>query len=127
MSRKKSGKSQKSLDPKIIAALRRVWRYHPIKAEVYKRNLVKKGLVKSNNIYKCELCIFKGLANFFNVDHVEPATELGGRKDWNSFIYRLLEKPLIDPDSCQLLCKPCHYKKTANENKIRKSLTKKLD
>lgn len=121
----KRTKKPYNLDSKIVITLRRVWQYHPVKAKVYARNLIKKGLTSETNIYKCEICPLISYRSGFNVDHIEPATELSGRKDWNSYIYRLLEFPLINEFSCQLLCKSCHNKKTLKERQIRKTLTKK--
>jgi 5-methylcytosine-specific restriction endonuclease McrA len=62
-------------------------------------------------------------------DHIDPVVPLRHWDwDWNEYITRLFVE---DPTQIQILCKPCHDQKTAQENVIRKKLAlksrKKLD
>jgi hypothetical protein len=62
-------------------------------------------------------------------DHIDPVVPLKHWTwDWNEYIERLFVE---DPVEIQILCKPCHDYKTAQENVIRRKLAletrKKLD
>lgn len=46
-----------------------------------------------------------------NVDHIDPATPITGFVSWDNYIERLF----CDSDNLQLLCKPCHKEKCAEE------------
>jgi 5-methylcytosine-specific restriction endonuclease McrA len=67
--------------------------------------------------YQCALC--KGIFGPKDVqrDHIEPVVDPAtGFVDWNTWFARL-DAPI---EGWQVICKPCHYKKSAEENSKRK-------
>jgi 5-methylcytosine-specific restriction endonuclease McrA len=82
----------------------------------------KKGKDLKRVRFKCEECSKKFSAKNVAVDHIEPVIEIGGvpvrsngLPDFNVYIDRLF----CGIENLQLLCKPCHKKKTAAEAKQR--------
>lgn len=65
------------------------------------------------NTYECAECneLFK--AKEVQVDHIEPAGSLKTYKDLPAFVERMF----CEADNLQVLCKPCHKVKTAEERK----------
>ena len=58
--------------------------------------------------YLCAKCNNEFTAKEVEVDHVEP---IGREKSWDEFINGLF----CEQDNLQVLCKPCHKKKTKEE------------
>ena len=64
--------------------------------------------------YKCSRCEQEFTNKDVEVDHIIPVVDPQvGFVDWNTFIERLF----TERDNFQTLCKPCHKKKTKEENK----------
>lgn len=97
----------KKTHARIIKSLRREFLYSPERKAALKRAEFSPGY------YTCAKCNRNFPKKYVDVDHVEPVVELGGFKDWNTFIERLFHGPL------QVLCDTCHKAKTGIENKIR--------
>jgi len=121
-----------SVKSRIVSALRKVWRYSPLKKEVYYRNLVAKRSREIDYTYKCEKCDFIGIKSEFNIDHVIPVVGLEGMTTWDDYILRLFcatDKTLkqFNSQNLMLLCTTCHDVKTQEESKIRKLNKKFID
>lgn len=56
---------------------------------------------------RCASC---GAANDLEVDHIDPATKVSHR-----FLTWSKDRLAEELAKCQLLCRPCHYKKTAEQ------------
>lgn len=67
--------------------------------------------------YRCAQCCEIFRAKDVHLDHKNPVVDpTQGFIDWNTYIERLF----CSVDGYQVLCKPCHNKKTAAENVIRR-------
>lgn len=68
--------------------------------------------------YRCAACEGEFPQSGVQVDHIEP---VGSTSSWDEFI----EKLFCEADNLQVLCKPCHKKKTKNELESKESKSKK--
>lgn len=68
--------------------------------------------------YKCACCGEGFPVKEVQVDHKQPLipTDGSSQNDWNVIINRAL----VEVEGFQVLCKPCHRKKTNEENQERK-------
>lgn len=75
--------------------------------------------------YKCACCGEDFPVKEVQVDHKEPLipTDGSSQNDWNIIINRAL----VEIEGFQVLCKPCHKVKTAEENNERRSSRKHSD
>lgn len=106
MARKKKPYNIKT---KIVAGIRKVWRFHPMRTEV--KNRCKTG----DGWFRCEKC--RKLTDHVDVDHKVPAIDpVLGWQGYDSFILGLF----CDINNLQGICISCHETKTGRENKIRK-------
>lgn len=71
--------------------------------------------------YKCNSCKNWFPAKEVNVDHILPVGTLKASSDLPQFVDRLF----CEEDNLQVLCGPCHDKKTSKELKNGKSKSKK--
>lgn len=63
--------------------------------------------------YLCAMCQEEFTSKDIEVDHVTPVVDpVHGFKDWNTYIPRLF----CGKDNLQVLCKPCHKRKSKEEN-----------
>jgi 5-methylcytosine-specific restriction endonuclease McrA len=90
---------------KIISALRLCWLRSPTRYLAIKSARVKRGR------YRCNHCNKLFALKQVQVDHI---VEIGSFADWNSYI----EKLFCSIDNLQVLCKPCHKKKTLLKSSI---------
>lgn len=102
----------------ITSALRSGFTRYPPKFEVLKNAFVAKKVNKKTGRvaahYKCCQCKKQFVAADVQVDHTDPVVDPAvGFVDWDTYIERLY----CAADNLQLLCKPCHKKKTAEERK----------
>lgn len=102
----------------IIAALRNATRRYPPKYETLNEaKTVKKTNEKTGRLaqhYACKKCKEDFPAKEVQVDHKRPVVDPKvGFVDWNTYIERMF----CDKKNFQVLCKPCHLKKTKLENK----------
>ena len=75
--------------------------------------------------YKCACCGEDFPVKEVQVDHKQPLipTDGSSQNDWNVIINRAL----VEVEGFQVLCKPCHKVKTAEENNERRSSRKHSD
>lgn len=104
----------------ITSTLRSGFRRWPPKWEALKEAYVgKKKNEKSGKIashYECASCHNHFTSTNVQVDHVEPVVDVDkGFESWDKFIERLY----CTTENLQVLCKPCHLKKTKEEKKRR--------
>lgn len=99
---------------KLTSSMRRLWRSSPMYREAYEHakeeyvELSKHGKRMRRVRFLCALCGLAGAREDMQCDHVEPAVELSGWKDWNSFVERLF-CPSMD---LRILCQACHDRVT---------------
>jgi len=105
----------KGLDKWLIQALRRIsYRWPP-------RSLVMKEARVARGKYRCAECGEVFGRQEVQVDHVHPVINPEtGFVDWNTYIARLF----CPKSGWQILCKPDHHKKSAQENAIRREQPK---
>jgi hypothetical protein len=76
-----------------------------------KEGELKKGGDKLKWYWKCAKCAMESReATDFEVDHIDEVGSFNG--DWTIYINRLF----CNQNNLQLLCVPCHKKKTATKN-----------
>lgn len=79
-------------------------------------NSAKAAARVSRGRYKCAKCQKQFRNGEFQMDHIQPVIQPGeGFRSYDDFISRLY----CGASGLQLLCKPCHQKKTNKENKKR--------
>lgn len=66
--------------------------------------------------YKCASCDNEFTSKEIEVDHIEPVVPSTGFVSWDNVIERLF----CEQENLQVLCTPCHKKKSKEENKERK-------
>jgi 5-methylcytosine-specific restriction endonuclease McrA len=99
----------------IRSALRRIWLWHPERAQTIRNARVAPGKVACR---QCGIRMVetppKGVKKEYEVDHIVPASEPASQiVSWDDYIKRLLEVTVKD---LRVLCKGCHGKKTKTEN-----------
>jgi len=104
-----------------ISALRAAFKRYPGKWKALTNGksgkMVNKLSGRLAEHYKCAGCGEYFVAKQVQVDHKEPVVDtVHGFEDWWTYIVRLY----CDSPNLQLLCKPCHKKKTNEERKERK-------
>ena len=98
----------------MIGALRRAsYKYPP-------RYLALNNARVSRGVYRCAICKGDHPRKNVQVDHVEPVIGMEGFVDWQVYVTRMFP----DISGFQLLCKPCHNKKSKEENAKRRSVKK---
>lgn len=106
----------------ITSALRaasRRWppKYMALKAAVVGR-YTNKSTGKLAQHYRCASCSKLFVATDVQVDHIEPVVDpIKGFVSWDVYIDRMF----CELHNLQVMCKPCHKDKTAEE-KLRKKL-----
>ena len=114
----------KGLKTFVINVLRRAsykWKPKSEALSLAKEKVGEYSTGRAKYAYRCRACggLFK--RKEINVDHIDPVVPLKGFKsglefDFNEYIVRLFCKK----EGFQVLCKPCHDKKTKKENQIRR-------
>jgi len=104
----------------ITSTLRGGFRRYPPKYETLKEALWGKKLNpktgRQSLHYTCKECKHEFPAKEVNVDHVLPVVDPEtGFENWDVFVKRLF----CGKDNLQVLCKPCHDKKTKLEKGTR--------
>ncbi len=98
----------------VVSALRAATRRWPPKYECLKGACVgvqrNKKSGRDAKHYRCAACEECFPQSNVQVDHKEP---VGQFVDWN----QMVEKLFCEADNLQVLCKPCHKKKSAAERK----------
>ena len=104
-----------------ISALRAAFRKYPGKWKALTKGKSGKMINKLSGRlaehYLCASCGGFFIARDVQVDHIEPVVSpQEGFQDWWTYMNRLY----CEADNLQVLCKPCHKEKTAEERKERK-------
>lgn len=145
MAKKIKKKRKWVLRASLISAIRRLFSVSPIKKLVLENSKVpykatkKDGTVsKAKRVkYKCVVCNKLFDYKEVQVDHEDPVIDIGGWKDWNTYVDRMFvgidffdEENVTEKMKNEILsklsvkCIPCHKAKSAIENKARKRLKK---
>lgn len=99
-----------NLQRKVIAALRKLDFYSPMRAEAAR-------LARYEGMYKCAVCFV--LSPKAVIDHIEPVVDpQEGFVDWNTFVERLF----VPASQRQNLCKAHHDEKSKEENALRRKV-----
>ncbi|MGH7974921.1 MAG: HNH endonuclease signature motif containing protein [bacterium] len=74
--------------------------------------------------YQCKACKLWVGSTHVEVDHIIPVIEVNdqGFVDWNTYVERLF----CGPENLQVLCDPCHDKKTHEEQQTRQAMKDKV-
>jgi 5-methylcytosine-specific restriction endonuclease McrA len=104
----------------IISALRAYMKRFPPKWKALKAasigRIINKRSGRLAEHYKCAGCTDNFVARDVQVDHIEPVVSpQEGFQDWWTYMNRLY----CEAENLQVLCKPCHKQKTAEERKER--------
>lgn len=95
----------------LVGQIRRISYRWPARAEAVRNAKVERGK------YKCALCEDVIGYREINVDHIVPVVDpADGFKDWNTYVERMF----CAVEGFQILCVPCHDKKTEYERQLRK-------
>lgn len=84
--------------------------WHPGLKSVAARTRVSPGK------HRCEGCGSITHYKSMRYDHIDPAVELSGFRDFGTYARRLLDAV---PEGIQHLCEGCHAYKTAHERELR--------
>jgi 5-methylcytosine-specific restriction endonuclease McrA len=103
----------------LRAQIRRIFQWSPSRKAAKRRAQV----AKNPEAYQCETCgaepLYKGQ---YEIDHTIPCVNVMGFDSWSDEIERTLA---VTVEGLTIMCKPCHYKKSAEENKARRAYAKK--
>lgn len=100
----------------IVASLRKIFRFSPLRREALARAKNKKGL------FKCAITNKALPIDQVTVDHKDPVVDVKkGFTTWDEFINRLF----CDPSNLQVISRAVHKKKTQEEQKERRKHKKK--
>jgi 5-methylcytosine-specific restriction endonuclease McrA len=109
----------------IISALRSATRRYPPKyLSLQDACIGKKINPKTKRLckfYKCNACKKAFPTSEVQVDHIEPVVGPEGFIDWNTYVNRMF----CPKENFQVVCKPCHKKKTLKETKERANVKSK--
>lgn len=114
-------KTESSFMSWVRGGIRRgLWEKHPIKLEMLTKEVImvdntnprsKKRFPKVK-AYKCNMCKDIKRASEVEVDHLDGHHSLRSIEDIDNFIKGIV---LVKKESLQILCKPCHNKKSYAE------------
>lgn len=104
----------------VTSAIRGAFRRWPPKFKVLKNAQTTKKINKSSGKmamhYKCAVCKKQFTSTNVQVDHILPVVDPEtGFVDWDTFIDRMF----CEEENLQVVCKPCHLKKSKEERKKR--------
>lgn len=111
----------------VRGAIRRIFSRSPVKIEVLMK--VRREVPRYNKDgsrgkrdavqYQCNVCKSWVGSTKVEVDHIIPVIETNehGFVDWNMFVDRLF----CGPENLQVICDPCHDKKTHEEQQKRQA------
>lgn len=121
----KKKKAPWNLRTKVTSALRKIWRYSPMRNAVLKRcqtgeyytRIAKKSKKEYRApYYFCEECLNSPLEKI-DIEHLDPVVALTGFETWDIYIYRLM----VSETRLKGLCKPCHKAVGVIQTEIRKA------
>lgn len=93
--------------------LRQAYKWSGIQTLAKADSRVKRGR------YECKYCGDEIGLQEFEIDHENPCVEIYENKE-TGYDYNGIIERMFDPENSQVLCKPCHRKKTGRENAERK-------
>lgn len=99
----------------IRTALRSAFTRYPVKYQVLKKASKSVTGKRHKTEYRCAECKEWFKQADVQVDHIVPAGSLKKYEDLPEFVERMY----CEADGLQVLCKPCHKVKTAEERKKR--------
>jgi len=110
----------------VISALRSATRRYPPRNKALKAAFVKRQISKKSGRlamhYKCAMCKKLYTSTDIQIDHILPVVDpQQGFVSWDVYINRMY----CEQENFQVLCKPCHLKKTKKERECTKKSTKK--
>lgn len=94
----------------IVATLRRATLYWK------PRNDTVKKARRSRGLYECNLCKKCFGRKEIRLDHIESVVRLSGFTNWDDYLKRMFPPS----DGFQVLCLSCNFRKTSEENVLRK-------
>lgn len=100
----------------IRSALRGAWQRYPVKHQVLRENRKTVRNKKHKFEYQCEACNNWFQGKEVQVDHIIPC----GGWDYDE-LGAWAQRLLCEPEDVQVLCKPCHQKKTNKEREAAKN------
>lgn len=110
----------KRLDAYFLSFARKTFKWSPAYKEALKRAFVEKR--DGVEYYRCEIGREIIARPDKQVDHKEPVVPVGAPwdKSWDGIKVRMF----VPAEKLQVLCKPCHRKKTNGENALRGKIWK---
>jgi len=102
----------------VIRHLRRASYKWPERSKAKNKTRVARGF------YKCNLCGLIVHYKQIQLDHIQPIID--PEKGWISFDNFVIRLLCVE-GGLQVLCKPCHAKKTKQENQLRKRNRKGIE
>ncbi len=117
--KKKKIKKKKEFNVKgyIFGALRKIWRWHPVRRQILALAKVN-GCNLVGDWFACAKCDQIFPKKQVQVDHIKPVIDpAAGFTTWDSVIEAMLNVTL---DDVQILCFDCHRLKTNTENELRR-------
>lgn len=99
-----------NLKSRVISVLRKLSYQSPARGEAMRSAKVAYGR------YMCKACRGVFPPKEVQVDHIEPVVPISGWDCWDNYIVRLF----CPVEQLQVLCRPCHLVKSAQENLARK-------
>ena len=107
----------------IIQRINQVWGWCPERRKAKARATTGKD-ARGNELFRCELCQVAGLRRTdVEIDHKVPRVNPLGWDGYDNFIVRTF----APASELQILCKPCHKRKSEGENAARPHRNKRKD
>ncbi|MGL5078376.1 MAG: HNH endonuclease [Waterburya sp.] len=108
--RRKNDNKKVNLKTWLVPKLRRASYMWPARKKVLDAARIERGR------YRCAHCNLIFGPKEISLDHINPVVPTNGWDNWDGYITRLY----CEPEGLQVLCDPCHDKKTKTEEKERK-------
>lgn len=101
--------------------IRKIWQWSPERKKARKRALLTSV---PEDLFECEECgRYPFTRKEVEIDHIIPVESLDGWDGWDEFVKRAIGVP---SEGLQVVCKDCHSRKSAAENRKRRTHGKGL-